>query len=204
MAVELVDRTDMADCDASTSGRHAPVSGLDELFQAMERMQIPEGYKAEIVEGAIVVSPQRDSHWDLIAAVYDQLRVRYARKQIKSGVRIDFPGGLNGFCPDLVVLRQGAEKNDKGLWEHQDVEYVSEVISRGTDRNDYGPKKKAYAVAEVAAYLIADPYTGECHLHTRPKDGTFWTAQTFAFGERIDLKEAGIDVVLETGDFPRG
>lgn len=142
-------------------------------------------------------------HWDLIAAVYEHLRSGYARKQLKSDVRIDFPGHLNGFAPDLAALRADAEKDTRGQWSYQDVELVLEVISRGTADDDYGKKKKAYAVAGVSVYLIVDPYAGECHLHARPVDDRFWNTQTFAFGERIDLKPHGIDLALETEDFPR-
>lgn len=45
------------------------------------------------------------------------------------------------------------------------------MISRSTGSNDYGPKKDTYAAAGVPVYLIADPYTGEWHLHTLPRDG---------------------------------
>lgn len=51
-----------------------------------------------------------------------------------------------------------------GRWSHQDVAFVAEVISRGTGHNDYGPKKRAYAEAEVAVLLIADPYQGKVHV----------------------------------------
>ncbi|UGY93871.1 Uma2 family endonuclease [Streptomyces gobiensis] len=191
----LCERTEMAE-------REEP-SELDKLFEALEQMQIPEGFKAEIVEGIIIVSPQRDTHWDITAAVYDQLRTQYPRKQLKSDMRIDFPGYLNGFCPDLAAVGSGAEKDNRGHWRHEDVEFVLEVISRGTAGNDYGKKKKVYAIAGIAVYLIADPYTGQCHLHTRPSDDRFWRQETFAFGEPIELKPHGIDLTLETEDFPR-
>ncbi|MEU4208970.1 hypothetical protein AB0F13_03015 [Streptomyces sp. NPDC026206] len=32
-------------------------------------------------------------------------------------------------------------------------------------------------------YLIADPYTGQCHAHTQPKDGEYRTDRTLDFGD---------------------
>ncbi|OKI10249.1 hypothetical protein A6A06_02135 [Streptomyces sp. CB02923] len=176
---------------------------LDAMFDWLERMPVPEGFKAEIVEGAVVMSPQRDNHWDIIAAIYDQLRTRYPRKRVKSDVRIDFPGRLNGFACDVVALREGAEK-EKGLWQYQDIEFVAEVISRGTSRNDYGLKLKAYAVAEVPVYLIVDPYSGTWRRYTLPKDGKYHHYLTLDFGEPVDLTETVVGLTLDTAEFDRG
>ncbi|MEU9555611.1 Uma2 family endonuclease [Streptomyces fumanus] len=118
-------------------------------------------------------------------------------------VRIDYPGHLNGFASDVVALADGAEKDDKGRWRPRDVEFVAEVIFRGTAGNDYGPKKDTYAAAGVPVYLIIDPYTGEWHLHTLPKDGTYHAAVSFGFGEDVDLSGTAVGLVLRTDGFPR-
>ncbi|WP_050515172.1 Uma2 family endonuclease [Streptomyces rimosus] len=174
---------------------------LDMMFDWLERMPVPEGYKTEIVEGAIFMSPQRDNHWDIIAAIYDQLRARYPRKRVKSDVRIDFPGHLNGFASDVIALREGAVVDGKGRWRYQDIEFVAEVTSRDTSRNDYGPKKDAYALAGVPVYLIVDPYLGQCHLFTDPKDGTYRLGPAIKFGEPVDLTDTVVGLSLDTAEF---
>ncbi|MFH8597726.1 Uma2 family endonuclease [Streptomyces rimosus] len=197
MTIELTDNRieiEMADSDELS---------LDKMFDWLERMPVPEGYKVEIVEGAIFMSPQRDNHWDIIAVMYEQLRSRYPRKRMKSDVRLDFPGHLNGFACDLIALREGAEKDNKGRWRYQDVEFVAEVISKDTARNDYGPKLETYAVAEVPVYLIVDPYTGTWHLYTLPKDGKYHRYLTLDFGEPVDLTDTAVGLTLETAEFGR-
>lgn len=77
------------------------------------------------------------------------MRTRYPRKRLKSDVRIDYPGHLNGFATDVTALSEGAVTTQQGRWRHEDVEFVAEVISKGTAANDYGPKKTAFATAEV-------------------------------------------------------
>lgn len=177
---------------------------LDTMFEWLEKMPIPEGYKTEIVGGHIFMAPQRDTHWEIIADIYDQLRVKYPRKRVKSGVRVDYPGHLNGFASDMTLLTEGAAKNGKGRWRCEDVEFIAEVISTRTAGNDYGPKKDAYAAAGVPVYLIVDPYTGEWHLHTLPKDGKYHGNLRFDFGSEIDLTRTVVGLVLKTDEFPRG
>jgi Uma2 family endonuclease len=192
MAV-LEDRIEMAEEDGELT--------LDELFESLERTT-PEGYKVEIVEGAIFMSPQRDTRWEIIVDIVEQLRTKYPRKRVKSDVRVDYPGHLNGFASDVTLVTEQAEKSPKGLWSFKDVEFVAEVISKGTAQNDYGPKKAAYAVAEVPVYLVADPYQGKCHLYTQPKDGEYLSELSVAFGADVDLTTT-LGLTLSTDEFPR-
>ncbi|GGT24890.1 Uma2 family endonuclease [Streptomyces chromofuscus] len=176
---------------------------LDTMFEWLEKMPIPEGYRTEIVGGNICMAPQRGTHWQIIAAVYDQLRTKYPRTRLLSDVRIDYPGHLNGFASDVTLVADGAQEDDNGRWHHKDVEFVVEVISRGTAINDYGAKKTAYAESEVPVYLIVDPYKGEWHLHTLPKDSEYHGHVTFPFGDEIDLTGTVVGLVLKTDEFPR-
>lgn len=174
---------------------------LDKMFEWLE--PAPEGFKVEIVQGAIYMSPQRDNHWDIILDIVEQLREKYPRKRVKSDVRIDYPGRLNGFASDVVALKEGAVKDGKGHWRCADVEFVAEVISKDTAANDYGPKLDAYAAAGVPVYLIVDPYTGEWHLHTRPKGGEYRASLTLDFGDEVDLSHSPVGIRLTTDEFPR-
>ncbi|MET9485033.1 Uma2 family endonuclease [Streptomyces sp. NPDC006638] len=177
---------------------------LDTLFERLEQMPVPEGYKAEIVGGNIHMSPQQDAHWDIIRRVVRALEERFgADVRVLSDVRINFPGPQNGFAPDVAKLADGAKKNPRGRWDHQDVEFIAEVIAQGTGPNDYGPKKTAYAAAEVPVYLIADPFTGRCRVYTQPKDGEYTTELSVPFGREIDLTGTPVDLRLKTEDFAR-
>ncbi|OIK03997.1 Uma2 family endonuclease [Streptomyces monashensis] len=193
----LEDRIEMADADANT--RH-----LDEWFERLERMPVPEGFRVEIVGGNVHMTPQRDTHWEIIFEFAQALRNRLGKGvKVFSDVRIDFPGHLNGFCPDIAVFKEYAKKNDEGRWRHEDVVFVAEVISKGTGPNDYGPKKLAYAEAEVPVYVIADPYVGRCYVYTDPQDGDYEKREAFDFGTDIDLTGTVVDLTLKTDDFPR-
>ncbi|GGQ12684.1 hypothetical protein GCM10010266_39990 [Streptomyces griseomycini] len=176
---------------------------LDRMFEWLEKMPVPEGYRTEIVGGHIFMTPQRDTHWEIVLDIVEQLRAKYPRGRVKSDVRIDYPGHLNGFASDVTLMAEGAEKNAKGLWRCEDVAFVAEVISRSTAGNDYGPKKDTYAAAGVPVYLIVDPYTGEWHLHTLPKDGAYRGTARYDFGIEVDLTGTAVGLVLGTDEFPR-
>ncbi|MFQ3560801.1 Uma2 family endonuclease [Streptomyces gramineus] len=191
----LDDRIAMAESDANTKR-------LDEWFERLERMPVPEGFRVEIVEGTVVMAPQRDTRWEIIADIVEQLRTKYPRKRVKSDVRVDYPGHLNGFASDVTVVAEEAARNAKGLWRHQDVEFVVEVISRGTAANDYGLKKAAYAQAEVPVYLIADPYQRRCHVYTNPKGDDYATETKVGFGDPVDLTATAVGLTLTTEEFP--
>ena len=168
-------------------------------------MPVPEGYKVEIVEGTVYMSPQRDVHWQTIFAILRALLEAFGKGvNVVSDVRIDFPGQLNGLAPDVAKLRDGAEKDAKGRWRYEDVEFIAEVISTDTARNDYGPKKTAYALAEVPVYLIADPYTGKCRLFTQPKDGDYVSDLSVTYGGDVDMTTTLLGLTLPTAEFPRG
>ncbi|GEK00279.1 hypothetical protein TNCT1_25550 [Streptomyces sp. 1-11] len=185
----------MAESDNTTT--------LDEMFERLEKMPVPEGYKVEIVEGTVFMSPQRDAHWEIILDFVEQLRVKYPRQRVKSDVRIDYPGHLNGFATDVTVMAEGAARSEDGRWDCGEVEFVAEVVSRGIAANDYGPKKAAYAEAGVPVYVIADPYRGECHVLTHPRDGKYALEVKADFGEELDLTGTPVGLVLKTGEFPR-
>ncbi|GAA2346974.1 Uma2 family endonuclease [Streptomyces violaceusniger] len=194
MTVMEIDRIEMAD--------NSDELNLDAMFEWLEN--VPEGIKAEIVEGNIFMSPQRDVHWNIIRRIVRALEDRFGvNVNVLSDVRVDYPGHLNGFASDVTLLAEGAVKNDKGLWRYQDVTFVAEVISTRTKANDYGPKKTAYATAEVPVYLIADPYTGQCHLFTQPKAGEYLTTLTVPFGAELDLTNTVVGLTLKTDEFPR-
>ncbi|MBU6534168.1 Uma2 family endonuclease [Streptomyces sp. NPDC057245] len=189
------DRIAMADVDTER---------LDEWFERLERMPVPEGFRVEIVGGNVHMTPQRDTHWGIIRRIVRPVEDRFGMDvTVFSDVRIDFPGHENGFCPDVAKLRDGAEKDDTGHWRHQDVEFVAEVISEGTATNDYGPKKAAYALAEVPLYLIADPYQGRCFVYTNPKNGDYVTRTKVDFGDDVDLTDTVLGLTLRTDTFPR-
>ncbi|MER8042054.1 Uma2 family endonuclease [Streptomyces sp. NPDC094032] len=175
---------------------------LDKLFEWLEIA--PEGHKSEVVGGVVFMVPQRQTHFDITRRIIRAMEDQFGMDvKVASDVRIDFPGHRNAFCPDVAKMRDDAEMSKGGHWNHEDVEFIAEVISKGTGMNDYGPKKTAYATAGVPVYLIVDPYTGKCIAHTKPEGGDYTEEVRVAFGTDLDLTKTPLELVLKTDGFPR-
>ncbi|MFD5423900.1 Uma2 family endonuclease [Streptomyces sp. NPDC127084] len=146
----------------------SPVSDLDEvLWQAWKAMDLPEGYRAEIIEGAIEVSPTGvrrhmvpifrlrkalDTHLaDSDYEVFHDGNVVYRRKV---------------WIPDLFVGPADPDEiPDEYGWgvDASGVSLVVEVVSPGrlnTER-DRVRKRREYARAGIPVYVLVDDHDGD-------------------------------------------
>ncbi|WP_330282684.1 Uma2 family endonuclease [Streptomyces sp. NBC_00588] len=106
---------------------------LDEWFERLERMPVPEGFRVEIVGGNVFITPQRDTHWGIILRIVRAVEDRFGMDvNVLSDVRIDFPGHQNGFCPDVALLKDSAQKDATG--HPKDGDYAETLkVDFGTD-----------------------------------------------------------------------
>lgn len=142
-----------------------PVSDLDEiLWQAWKAMDLPEGYRAEIIEGAIEVSPTgRRRHTVLI----NRLR-RALEGHLRGSGHAPYQDGnvihrRKAWIPDLFVapedLDEVPDEEDLGV-DASGVSMVVEVVSPGR-RNierDRVRKRREYARAGIPVYVIVDDF----------------------------------------------
>lgn len=119
------------------------------------------------------MSPQQDAHREIIRRVVRALEDRFG-----VGVRV---------LSDVRINFPGPQNG------------FAPDVARLAD----GPKKTAYAAAEVPVYLIADPYTRRCHVYKEPKDSDYTAELIVPFGNEIDLTGTSVDLRLRTADFPR-
>ncbi|MFF9484705.1 Uma2 family endonuclease [Streptomyces sp. NPDC014676] len=142
-----------------------PVSDLDEvLWQAWKAMDLPEGYRAEIIEGAIEVSPTgRRRHTVLIGRLRRALDAYLAG----SGYVAHHDGNVihrqKAWIPDLFVAPLDLDEipDEDGLGvDAAGVGMVVEVASPG-HRNlqrDRVRKRREYARAGIPVYVIVDDF----------------------------------------------
>ncbi|MFD6437354.1 Uma2 family endonuclease [Streptomyces venezuelae] len=145
-----------------------PVPDLDEvLWQAWKAMDLPEGYRAEIIEGAIEVSPTgRRRHGVLI----NRLR-RALDGYLSGGDHVPYQDvnvlhHRKCWIPDLFVapaeLDEIPDEEDLGV-DAAGVALIVEVVSpshRGIER-DRVRKRREYARAAIPVYVIIDDFDGE-------------------------------------------
>ena len=176
----------------------------EELLQALQELDVPPGFRAELLHGEIVLSSQGgEEHSEIIlAGQVAALAAGLPRWRATSDVLSPFPEHRHGFCPDVAILRAGATRGENPRLP-ADIAAVIEVVSGDLGANDYGIKVLEYAAAGIEAYLIADPRLGRCTLYTGPVGGRYGEPEVFAFGAVVRFTADGTEFVLDTGDWPR-
>ncbi|MEU5052420.1 Uma2 family endonuclease [Streptomyces sp. NPDC021096] len=187
--------------------------GWDELVRAWEELDPPEGWKAEIIEGLITLSPaparrHNSIAWKLQRQLGKIIPDDWGIYQTQAVV-IPSRNGL--YIPDLIVAPEAVVDGvpgETGGSEHviqaTEVELVVEITSKSTARHDRVSKPAGYAHAGVPLYLLADRWTPggpTFTLYGEPKDDVYRTLQTGKFGDELHLP-APFDIAIDTGIFP--
>ncbi len=178
-----------------------PGPSEDELLAAFFNvdLSLPEGYRAELIEREIVVSPPPDGdHEDVLAYL-----VRDVYQQSTSKLHVSGHKGLitpvGRFIPDATIGREGLFRGQEPWANPKGVVMTVEVTSSrpGTDRD---PKRRGYAAAGVPFYLLVDRTDGAVTLFSKPRDGDYRGSARVPFGEPLELP-APFEFTLDTAIF---
>ncbi|MBE8478179.1 Uma2 family endonuclease [Streptomyces sp. 3R004] len=173
---------------------------LDEvLWQAWKAMELPEGYRAEIIEGAIEVSPTARRSHGLIAN-----RVRRALDKFLDEGEYACHQDVNvihkhkAWIPDAFVAPEDTEscgdEDDMGV-KAEFVQLIVEVVSPGKRNQDRDRvrKRREYARAGIPVYVIIDDYDshGTVTVLTEPEpDKADWVGvHRVPYGTEVTLSE---------------
>jgi Uma2 family endonuclease len=165
--------------------------------EAFENLEVPEGFKAELIRGDIVMMAGPDKvHNRIVQSVQDQIPSgRWERLQTQD---VAFPGENSEPQPDLVVMEIGADDGPGRLVPSPAVTMLVEVVSKTSAHRDYVEKRSIYAAGGVPVYLIIDPFEAKCVVLTEPT-GTglaadYQSERTRKFGDLVTLPIVGIDL----------
>ncbi len=176
-------------------------SELDEVvWQVWKASELPEGYRAEIIEGAIEVSPTgRFSHAQVVNRLRDALGIFLHDSEYGAWNDTNVIHALRAWIPDGFVAPRDAEpaEAEDGLGiKASAVRMVVEVVSPGKRNQDRDRvrKRREYARAGIPVYVIIDDYDGQgaVTLFTGPRpDKADW--------EDIHRVPYGTDVTIPEG-----
>ncbi|MBL3665436.1 Uma2 family endonuclease [Streptomyces sp. M2CJ-2] len=145
-----------------------PGSDLDEvLWQAWKAMDLPEGYRAEIIEGSIEVSPTgRRRHGVLVNRLRRALDAHLGESGYAALQDVNVIHRQKAWVPDLFVAPLDLDEipDEDGLGvDAAGVEMVVEVTSPGHRnlRRDRVRKCREYARAGIPVYVIVDDFDDE-------------------------------------------
>lgn len=182
-----------------TAVEDRPITDVVDFF---ENLEVPEGYRAELLRGEIVMMAGPDLvHNRIVQCVMDQIpRDRYDRLQTQD---IGFTHELSEPVPDLTVLPKDAGPASGRLMPVEEVTLLLEVVSKTSIDRDYNVKRSIYAAGHVPAYLIVDPFRAECLLLTEPfgigERADYKVELVVPFGQPVPLEAVGAE--LDTSDF---
>ncbi|EME97075.1 Uma2 family endonuclease [Streptomyces mobaraensis NBRC 13819 = DSM 40847] len=145
-----------------------PVADLDTfLWETWKAMDLPEGYRAEIIEGSIEVSPTGNRRHTI---VINRLRRALDAHLADSGHAPFQDANLmhrrKGWIPDLLIAPVDLDEvpDEEGLGiDAAGVSGVIEVVSPGrrNQERDRVRKRREYARAGIPLYVLVDDFDGD-------------------------------------------
>lgn len=176
-----------------------PDSAPEDILDAFEELGVPEGYRAELIEGEIVVSPPGDGeHDDIVIDIGEQIRANASVRLFTRGNK-GLAVGKDRLIPDGTVAPP-YHFRPHGSWAPvEGVEMVIEVTS-GRGARDRQQKRQAYAKADIPLYLLIDRMAREAVLFSTSADGEYHAQLRQPFGKGLDLP-APFSFTLDTAEF---
>jgi Uma2 family endonuclease len=169
-------------------------------------LDTPEGYRAELIDGEIVVTPPLDgNHQRDIWHVLEQVIRDSSTKMQHSGqsgliVPSRLVPGEGRLIPDAVFAPAELDvlHNAPSWMSPKGIELVLEVTSSRPDRDRNG-KRRAYAGAGIPLYLLVDRQQRRVTLFSHPAHDYSRTSAV-PFGHKLDLPKP-FDFTLDTAPF---
>lgn len=166
-------------------------------------LDLPEGYRAEIIGGQIAVSASPlGAHAYIVDIVREEVnRALPPGHRAYDNTTLQEPGG-DRYIPDLAALPAHLLRGAR-VWVFPAAEcvFVLEVASPGQKARD---EKKAlgYARGGVPIYLLIDYIAQECVLYSDPDGQRYRTTTTKLIGETIAFAvPGGSEAVIDTSVF---
>ncbi|MFJ1970968.1 Uma2 family endonuclease [Streptomyces sp. NPDC087903] len=186
---------------------HEPLTQAEVLLEGFLALDTPEGFRAELIEGEIVVTPPPDGeHEKYISRIVRQvIRASLTDMDFSGNKGLKLKGGAVGprnhvipdatFAPLELDLFGSADP-----WMPCDgVAMVLEVTST-KPRADREAKRRSYARDGIPLYLLVDRETSQITLFSDPEEADYRQHATLPFGKALPLPEP-FAFDLDTSDF---
>ncbi|MCC9309652.1 Uma2 family endonuclease [Kitasatospora sp. RB6PN24] len=167
----------------------------------LEGIEVPEGFRVELINGNVIVSPSRKPlHWKIQRDLFRQFFLQ-SDWEVGTDQTIRHPDYTDEPQPDFFAMPASAPVDLEGSYPAERMTLVAEVLSRSTRGIDLVDKVELYARFGIPFYLVVDPFKRESTLHCFLEHGRYGNAVTIEFGRAIALPEP-FRFSIDTSAFP--
>lgn len=167
-----------------------------------ESLKLPDGYRSEIIDGSIIVSPTPTFRHSRVVKRLERALDRSMPEGLDAYQMLTLEVSETGdrYVPDLALLPDAPgeeEQWDESDWilPAADCELAVEVVSPSSALHDWQSKVKGYATAGVPLYLVIDPGKSEIALFSNPEKGEYLDVARAVPGTSVKLPEPfGIEI----------
>jgi Uma2 family endonuclease len=182
---------------------HDPPIVSDDLRGALAWLDVLPGFRAELVDGEIIVSPTPDGqHETIIVAVDDWVRETHGLR-LHRNLALISPEGE--YVPDGIAAAKGAFAGREWHSKPDGVVMVLEVTSGDSRRvksaeRDRGPKRTGYAAAGIPLYLLVDRLDDKVTIFAEPRGRDYGRSASVTIGDKLAIPTPLMGV-LDTHEF---
>lgn len=169
-------------------------SDRDLLWETWENLELPPGSRAEILRGAIYLSPTPVPRHNRLYAKLSKQLITVTEDlgwEIINTQTVLLPATDEAAIPDLLVVPDEAIDNaEEWRLPPDEVRLAAEITSPPTRERDRSFKLDSYAKAGIPIYLVIDPLEsdGTVTVYHRPdRSGAYRLHQTVEFGTELAL-----------------
>jgi Uma2 family endonuclease len=161
---------------------------LDVVKSIHDGLELPDGFRAEIVGGQIAVAA---SPFGMHAFIVGEIRraathVLPPDEYLYENVTLEEPGG-DRYIPDLALLPDALVRTRRQwIFPMGMCRLAVEVTSPEQEDRDYR-KAMGYARAGTPVYLIVDQKRRRCIVHSEPEDTKYVRVAQVPFGQDVVL-----------------
>jgi len=171
----------------------------EELIETLDSLELPPGYRAEIIERQIIAAPPPSiRHEGCVAEISYQLATSRHGWRCSGNLGVITP--LGRFIPDLTVAPKSFfERDSIESWQHpKGIALVCEITSNDPSR-DREPKRRGYASAGIPLHLLIDRSAKESTLFSEPTGGDYRVNKRRTLGDDIEIPEPFSITLIDIG-----
>jgi Uma2 family endonuclease len=174
---------------------------LDVVHSIHDDLELPEGYRAEIIGGQIAVAASPFGiHAFIVQEIRDAAHGRLPHgHRLYENVTLEEPDG-DRYIPDLALMPDALLRNRRQWIFPMGLCLLAiEVTSPGQEERDYR-KATGYARAAVSVFLVVDQTRRRCFVHCDPEGNKYTQVTEVPFGEDVLLPLAR-PITIDTSKF---